>query len=611
MSNPQFTFGTPATSGASSGSPFGSSNTTFGSTTPATQAGSNLNFGPPASSTNAKPWLFGTNSATSQPAGQTSSLFGQGATSGSTPFSFGGQNPTTSSGQSTPTLFGATSQATNKTSATATPGQTATSGTFLGNTGKTGGLFGGTTSTPAPSGGTSLFNAVSTTPAGPPPQGNGATQGQSLFSQTTQKPAGGLFGPVTTTSSGTPSTAATAVSQPQVATSLFGGATSGQAGMGLFGAQGVSAAGSIASPAPNVQASAAPSAPILSPQKSIFGNLGAITSPGAPLSTSAAAPSSAGLGTPKSTATIAPAITASTFTGGLFGKPVVSVPSTQPSTTSVGTAAPSTAAEKPSTTTTAHSTSTPVAGVTASATTSAAGGAALGASTAGPTPPAQSRLKNKTMDEIITRWATDLSKYQKDFREQAEKVAEWDRMLVENITNVQKLYGNTVDADRATQEIERQLVSVENQQEELSSWLDRYEREIDEIMSKQVGLGETLQGPDQERERTYKMAERLSERLDEMGKDLTSIIEEVNGASATLSKTNKADEPISQIVRILNSHLSQLQLIDRGTAELQAKVSAAQKAGHGLSSRLDYRGGAGLGTSSVVDDFYRSYMGRR
>lgn len=144
---------------------------------------------------------------------------------------------------------------------------------------------------------------------------------------------------------------------------------------------------------------------------------------------------------------------------------------------------------------------------TSAGTTGATGATApstnLGASTAGPTPPAQSRLKNKTMDEIITRWATDLTKYQKDFREQAEKVAEWDRMLVENGTKVQKLYGSTVDAERATQEVERQLASVEGQQEELGSWLDRYEREVDEMMSKQIGPGETLQGPDQERERTY------------------------------------------------------------------------------------------------------------
>lgn len=96
-----------------------------------------------------------------------------------------------------------------------------------------------------------------------------------------------------------------------------------------------------------------------------------------------------------------------------------------------------------------------------------------------------------------------MTKYQKDFRDQAEKVAEWDRMLVENANKIQKLYGSTVDADRSTQEVERQLASVESQQEELGSWLDRYEHEVDEMMSKQVGPGETLQGPDQERERTY------------------------------------------------------------------------------------------------------------
>jgi nuclear pore complex protein Nup62 len=216
------------------------------------------------------------------------------------------------------------------------------------------------------------------------------------------------------------------------------------------------------------------------------------------------------------------------------------------------------------------------------------------------------------MDEIITRWANDLTEYQKEFREQAEKVAEWDRMLVENGTKVQKLYGSTVDAERATQEVERQLASVEGQQDELSSWLDRYEREVDEMMSKQVGPGESLQGPDQERERTYKLAEKLSERLDEMGKDLSTMVEEVNSASATLSKTNKADEPISQIVRILNTHLSQLQTIDQGTTELQTKVTAAQKAGQAMSSRFGHGYSiSGSGTGNAADDFYRSYMGRR
>ncbi len=126
----------------------------------------------------------------------------------------------------------------------------------------------------------------------------------------------------------------------------------------------------------------------------------------------------------------------------------------------------------------------------------------LGTSTAGPTPPAQSRLKNKSMDEIITRWASDLSKYQKEFQRQAEKVAAWDRMLVENSDKIQKLYGGTLEAERATTEVERQLTTVENDQDELAVWLDHYEREVNQMMSNQVGQGESLQGPDQERERT-------------------------------------------------------------------------------------------------------------
>lgn len=155
------------------------------------------------------------------------------------------------------------------------------------------------------------------------------------------------------------------------------------------------------------------------------------------------------------------------------------------------------------------------------------------------------RLKNKTMDEIITKWASDLSKYQKDFKEQADKVAAWDRLMVENGEKIQKLFFNTFEAEKANNEIERQLNTVMQQQDELGEWLDKYESEVDEMFSRQ--LGDTMQGPDQEREKTYKLAEKLTDRLDEMGKGLTSMIEAINEASTTLSKTGKQDDPVSII----------------------------------------------------------------
>jgi len=147
------------------------------------------------------------------------------------------------------------------------------------------------------------------------------------------------------------------------------------------------------------------------------------------------------------------------------------------------------------------------------------------------------------MDDIIGRWATDLTKYQKEFQDQAAKVAAWDRLLVENGEKIQKLYATVYEAEKQNGEIERQLSAVESQQEELTAWLDRYEGEIDGLFDKE--LGGQLQGPDQEREKTYKLAEKLTERLDEMGKGLGSMIEAVNDATQTLSKTGNADDPVS------------------------------------------------------------------
>lgn len=241
-------------------------------------------------------------------------------------------------------------------------------------------------------------------------------------------------------------------------------------------------------------------------------------------------------------------------------------------------------------------------------------------------PPSQlPRLKNKTMDEIITRWATDLSKYQKEFKEQASKIADWDRLLVENGEKIQKLYLGSYEAERASNEIERQLAGVESQQDELSAWLDRYEQEVEDLFAKRIGETEQVGGPDQERERTYKLAEKLTDRLDEMGKDLSKMIKEINDMSSALSKGSKPDDPVSlrdtfasrgdiwtdknmqlsQIVRVLNGHLSQLQWIDTNAAALQAKVAAAQKASSNMGNQY------GGPESEAAESFYRSYMGRR
>jgi nuclear pore complex protein Nup62 len=62
---------------------------------------------------------------------------------------------------------------------------------------------------------------------------------------------------------------------------------------------------------------------------------------------------------------------------------------------------------------------------------------------------------------------------------------------------------------------------------------------------------------------------------------------------------------LSQIVRVLNNHLTQLQWIDTNAAALQAKVNAAQKAGATIGSQY------GAPEQDAAESFYRSYLGGR
>jgi len=93
-----------------------------------------------------------------------------------------------------------------------------------------------------------------------------------------------------------------------------------------------------------------------------------------------------------------------------------------------------------------------------------------------------------------------------------------------------------------------------------------------------------------------------------MSHDLTTMIEEINSASTNLRQSNKSanaqQDPLSQIVRVLNGHLAQLQLIDSGASQLQQKVTTAQREVRGLGRN------GGLG-GDEVDAFARSYLGRR
>lgn len=206
-------------------------------------------------------------------------------------------------------------------------------------------------------------------------------------------------------------------------------------------------------------------------------------------------------------------------------------------------------------------------------------------------------------------WSTSLTQHQKTFQSLAKRVSTWDRQLVENSTRISTLYGRCFQAERDCSEVERQLSNVEHTQTEIEHFLDKYEEEVDRMMGS-MGVGEDgIGGVDAERERTYKMAENCSSRLEELERSMGDMVEEINATSGKLSDkkgvgAENENDPLRQIVGVLNRHLSQLQSIGSGAQQLKEKVVLAQRDARNL-------GNQGLNDPDWISSFGASYLGRR
>lgn len=131
-------------------------------------------------------------------------------------------------------------------------------------------------------------------------------------------------------------------------------------------------------------------------------------------------------------------------------------------------------------------------------------------------------LRGKTIEEIVNRWSSELETHVREFTKFAGEVAVWDRALIENGNNVSmsactfgrsssrytqlaRLYATVLAAEREQNDIDQSLDHIEQQQKDLASTLDAYEKSTEEILG---GQGSSLRaldtGPaDTERDKKY------------------------------------------------------------------------------------------------------------
>ncbi|CAH1641763.1 unnamed protein product [Spodoptera littoralis] len=544
---------------------FGSPPATTGFGNPPAAATTGFGFSTPASGFSA-PQPQASTAATTTSAPQPTNSFLGGATTGfgqsafgakpGSAFSFGGGNtaapafgttPATTTTASAfgqkPTLgFGASSATTAPTSqTTTTPGQTGLS-SGIG--------FGQTTATTAPTFGT----ATPSFQAGQFGSLTGAQQSTPInFSTPSTQPQTGLsFAP--------PSTA-----QP---TPSLGFATTTQSGL-TFG-------GSLSTPATTTATSAPSLKPLLGqplPAGQFPKTTGSLSFAPATVTPSTATTSAAaGLGawsTP---------LTTTTATGLGFATTTTSAPAlnfgttTTTSTLQTGFGLTSTAAKpginfgKPITSVAASSAASTTApsGIIAlgktTATTTMASLTTATTTTAAAPPQIVTSITFAQLEENINKWTLELEDQEKTFINQATQINAWDRLLIANGEKIVELNDAVQTVKNEQQSLEHELDFVLAQQKELEDLLAPMEKQLSEENVDRLR--------DPEREHMYSLAENLDTQLRQMSEDLKEVIEHLNETN----RSQDSNDPIVQIGRILNAHMSSMQWIDNSIAQISTKL---------------------------------------
>ncbi|XP_030613847.1 nucleoporin 62 like isoform X2 [Archocentrus centrarchus] len=282
----------------------------------------------------------------------------------------------------------------------------------------------------------------------------------------------------------------------------------------------------------------------------------------------------------------------------LFAQPITTAPVTAAGTAFTLGAAPASAASTSAATTTAAggglafmlkplgsatTTAAPASTATAAAaTTGAATGFTLGlkpasststttaatATTTTTTSTAPPVMTYAQLEGLINKWSLELEDQERHFLQQATQVNAWDRMLVENGEKITSLHKEMEKVKLDQRRLNQELDFILSQQKELEDLLCPLEESVKE----QSGTI-YMQNADEERERTYKLAENVDAQLKRMSQDLKEIIEHLNTSSGPADTS----DPLQQICKILNAHMDSLQWIDQNSVLLQRRVEEVSK----------------------------------
>lgn len=224
---------------------------------------------------------------------------------------------------------------------------------------------------------------------------------------------------------------------------------------------------------------------------------------------------------------------------------------------------------------------------------------------------AAARIKNKSVEEILSQWSTDLDRHVSSFLDQTLLLQQWDEQLLSNADAISAIQQQAADIQSKQAAINRAIDVCDTQQKELNAHLTQLEATLDTLPPN------TAADDDISRRETYQLAEEVDAHLSTLSSTLGHTIATLNervggvkgrgavGGGSVVEAGSGGSGLMGQLTDILNVHLQSLQWLEAEAASMESALErTAQMAAVQVSrdGRDNGRGvnGAGVGGGRLL-----------
>ena len=217
------------------------------------------------------------------------------------------------------------------------------------------------------------------------------------------------------------------------------------------------------------------------------------------------------------------------------------------------------------------------------------------------------RIKNKTVEEILSQWSTDLDRHVSSFLDQSLLLQQWDEQLLSNADAIAAIQQQAADIQAKQAAINRAIDVCDSEQKELNAHLAQLEATLDTLPAASAA------DDDISRRETYQLAEEVDAHLSTLSSTLGHTIATLNErvGSVKVSKTGVTDGGtgggggggvglMGQLTDILNVHLQSLQWLAAQAEAVERSLERTTQQVAAVDVMDDRRhGGRGVNSGSI------------